>query len=144
MKKNIIYIFIIFSIIAIYVSGKVVNFRESNLQIKRLNKEYEQYLNKEIYGTDVITIINTAIDNNKKLKIEKNNENNYIDNETTSIKIYIKMLDTEEKYSMEIIEKVGISSFIDNFNTIKFKSSEVKYHKKTGQIAEITFEELEN
>ena len=144
MKKNIIYIFIIFSIIAIYVSGKVVNFRESNLQIKRLNKEYEQYLNKEIYGTDVITIINTAIDNNKKLKIEKNNENNYIDNETTSIKIYIKMLDTEEKYSMEIIEKVGISCFIDNFNTIKFKSSEVKYHKKTGQIAEITFEELEN
>lgn len=144
MKKNIIYIFIIFSIIAIYVTGKVVNFRESNLQIKRLNKEYEQYLNKEIYGTDIITIINTAIDNNKKLKIEKNNENNYIDNETTSIKIYIKMLDTEEKYSMEIIEKVGISSFIDNFNTIKFKSSEVKYHKKTGQIAEITFEELEN
>lgn len=144
MKKNIIYIFIVFSIIAIYVSGKVVNFRESNLQIKRLNKEYEQYLNKEIYGTDIITIINTAIDNNKKLKIEKNNENNYIDNETTSIKIYIKMLDTEEKYSMEIIDKVGISSFIDNFNTIKFKSSEVKYHKKTGQIAEITFEELEN
>ncbi len=144
MKKNIIYIFIIFSIIAIYVTGKVVNFRESNLQIKRLNKEYEQYLNKEIYGTDIITIINTAIDNNKKLKIEKNNENNYIDNETTSIKIYIKMLDTEEKYSMEIIDKVGISSFIDNFNTIKFKSSEVKYHKKTGQIAEITFEELEN
>ena len=144
MKKNIIYIFIIFSIIAIYVTGKVVNFRESNLQIKRLNKEYEQYLNKEIYGTDIITIINTAIDNNKKLKIEKNNENNYIDNETTSITIYIKMLDTEEKYSMEIIDKVGISSFIDNFNTIKFKSSEVKYHKKTGQIAEITFEELEN
>lgn len=144
MKKNIIYIFIIFTIIAIYVSGKVVNFRETKLQIKRLNKEYEQYLNKEIYGTDIITIINTAINNNEKLKIEKDNENNYRNNGTTSIKIYIKMIDTEEKYSMEIIDKVGIGSFIDNFNTIKFKSSEVKYHKKTGQIAEITFEELEN
>lgn len=144
MKKNIIYIFIIFCIITIYVSGKVLNFRESKLQVKRLNKEYEQYLDKEIYGTDIITIINTAIDNNKKLKIESDNDNNYIDNGKTSIKIYIKMLDTEEKYSMETIDKVGISSFIDNFNTIKFKSSEVKYHKETGQIAEITFEELEN
>lgn len=144
MKKNIIYIFIIFCIITIYVSGKVLNFRESKIQVKNLNKEYEQYLDKAIYGTDIITIINTAIDNNNKLKVEKNNENNYIDNGKTSIKIYIKMLDTEEKYSMEVIEQVGISSFIDNFNTIKFKSSEVKYHKKTGQIAEITFEELEN
>ena len=144
MKKNIIYILLIFCIITIYISAKVLNFRETKMQVKRFNAEYEQYLNKIIYGTDVVTVMNKAIDNNTKLKIEKDSENNYIENKETSIKIYIKMIGTEEKYSMELIDKVGINSFINNFNTIKFKSSEVKYHKKTGQLSEIIFEELEN
>lgn len=144
MKKNIIYILLIFCIITIYVSGKVLDFRNIKIQVRRFNAEYEQYLNKTIYGTDVVSVMNKAIDNNTKLKIEKDSENNYIENKETSIKIYIKMVDTEEKYSMELIDKVGINSFINNFNTIKFKSSEVKYHKKTGQLSEITFEELEN
>lgn len=144
MKKTIIYILLIFAISITYIGFRVLDYRKAKNEIKRFNFEYEQYVNKHIYGTDVVTIINKAIDNNEKLEIKKDENNNYIENDENSIKIYIKILNTEEKYPMELINKVGINSFINNFNTIKFKSSEVKYHKKTGQLSEITFEELEN
>ena len=35
---------------------------------------------------------------------------------------------------METIQKVGISEFISNFNTAKFRITKLEYHKKTGRI----------
>ena len=39
-----------------------------------------------------------------------------------------------KSYKMEAISKVGISSFITNFNTVKFKCTKLEYHKSTGKI----------
>ena len=33
-----------------------------------------------MYGADVLTIINKAIDNNEENKVQKDNEGNYIEN----------------------------------------------------------------
>ena len=41
---------------------------------------------------------------------------------------------------MEKINAVGVEAFVQNFGIIEFKCTEVKYHKKTGRISEMTFE----
>ena len=139
MKKNLIIISIILLIIIIicYVGIKV-NSRTSNLT-KRQNVIYEQYLNYEIYGTDVITLINMAISDNETNKIEKDQKNFYINNNKDSINIDVILITDEEKqetttYRMETISKVGITEFIRNFNTTKFKCTNKEYHKETGKI----------
>ena len=51
-------------IIILCVVGISINAKKLSVQ-KQANKEFEQYLQKDIYGTDVVTLINKAIDNNK-------------------------------------------------------------------------------
>ena len=113
------------------------------------NKEYEQYLNKEIYGTDVITLINKAINNNTKNNIQKDENQNYIPNDENSINIDIVMITNEEKektktYRMEKISKVGINEFIKNFNTAKFMITQTQYHSKSGKIKYIQISQQNN
>lgn len=142
MKKNIIIIvFILIVIITICIIGININSR-TNKSIKSHNKQYEDYLNNEIYGTDVVTLINKAISENESNGIEKNEKGFYIDNHQNSIKIELVMITNEEKektttYQMEAISKVGITEFIRNFNTAKFKCTKKEYHEQTGKIAYI-------
>ncbi len=37
----------------------------------------------------------------------------------------------------------GINSFIEYFGVVKFKCTDVKYHKSSGKISEMTFEATE-
>lgn len=142
MKKNIIMItLILLVIIIICVIGINVN-SKTNKGIKSLNKQYEDYLNNEIYGTDVVTLMNKAISQNESNGVEKNEKGFYIDNHQDSIRIELVMITNEEKektttYQMEAISKVGITEFIKNFNTAKFKCSKKEYHAETGRIAYI-------
>ena len=113
--------------------------RNNILANKQANKEYEQYLNQKLYGTDVATIINKAINENRQNQVEKDKKGNYIDNEENSIRIDIIMITNEEKkktktYQMENIAKVGIAEFITNFNTAPFQITKMEYHPKTGKI----------
>lgn len=146
MKKNIIIIsLILVLIILISIIGIKVNAKTSKV-IKKQNSEYEQYLNNEIYGTDVITLINKAVNNNEANKVTKDEKGFYIDNNQNSIKIDIVMITDEEKlettvYKMEAISKVGIKEFIKNFNTAKFKCTKTEYHKETGKIKYIQIEQ---
>ena len=55
------------------------------------NMEFENYLNVEVYGTDLATIINRAIDNNITNEVEKDNKGIYQNNNTNSINIEIKI-----------------------------------------------------
>ena len=105
---------------------------------KQANIEYEKYLDKDLYGTDVATILNKATNENKQNNVEKQDEK-YIDNNINSILIDLVMIKNEKKektksYRMETIEKVGINEFIKNFNTAKFKITKMEYHKQTGKI----------
>ena len=142
MKKNIVIIsLILLIIIIICFIGLTLN-SKTNRGIRQQNKEYEQYLENEIYGTEVVTLINKAISSNENNKIAKDEKENYINNNQNSIQIDVVMITDEEKqettvYKMEAISKVGITEFIKNFNTAKFKCTKKEYHKETGKIAYI-------
>ena len=65
MKKTILF----FAMIIIIVSGIsyiFMNYKANYNVSKKENIEFESYLNKEIYGTDLLTVINKAIDSNEK------------------------------------------------------------------------------
>lgn len=142
MKKNIIIIsLILLVVIIICIVGINVN-SKTNIAIKQANKQYEDYLNNEIYGTDVVTLINKAINNNESNNVAKDEKGFYINNNQNSIQIDLVMITNEEKqetttYKMEAISKVGITEFIKNFNTAKFKCTKKEYHTATGKIAYI-------
>lgn len=139
MKKNtVILSLIILIIVIICIVGINLNSKTSK-SVLQTNKEYEQYLNEEIYGTEVITLINKATSSNETNQVSKDEKGFYINNNQNSIKIDIVMITDVEKnettvYKMEAISKVGITEFIKNFNTATFKCTKKEYHKETGKI----------
>ena len=142
MKKNVIIIsLILIVIIIICVVGINVNSKVSKITLKE-NGEYEKYLEDEIYGTDVVTLINKAISNNETNNIAKDEKGLYITDNQNGIIIDLVMITDSEKdetttYRMETISKVGITEFIKNFNTAEFKCTKKEYHSQTGKIAYI-------
>lgn len=134
----ILFMIIIFSIYALFISKKV---QTNNLT--NYNREYEKYLNKTIYGTELATLINKVTNINENNKIEKNEKNHYIENEENSIKIEIAMLLTEKTYPMEEIYNTDTAEFVKYFNLEKFKCTKIEYHKKTGKISKMLFEQVE-
>lgn len=141
MKKIII---LIIALVIAIVAGLYGYFTYNNQvnNIKKTNTEYETYYNKEIYGAEFATIINKAIDNNEKYAISKDNKGKYIENDKDSIKIDIKIIDNNTVYDMETIYNGGISNFVANFNMIKFKCTNITYHKETGKIKYMYFEQI--
>ena len=145
--KRFIAIVIVASIIIVIIYNAVIIKRQKEImQIKAYNFEYEQYNDGEMYGTDVITIINKAIDQNKKEGISKNEKGQFIDDGEKSIIAEIVLITNEDlkqkkSYRMESIDKLGIISFKDNFNTAKFKLSEIDYHTKSGRVSKIVLEQ---
>ena len=113
--------------------------------MKQNNKEYEIYLNKELLGTDVTTVINRAMNDNTKNSVLKDEKGFFIQNDTNSIKVEVIMFNEEKPttYQMETIQKVGMNRFIDNFNLISFKCLNIEYHKKSKLISKIIFEQIE-
>lgn len=144
MKKTLILLlitFIVLSIIAItFISNQSIN----KIEVKKINKEYETYLNKQILGLDVTSVINKAIDSNTKNEIQKDDKGFFIENNTNSIKVEVIIYNEEipKTYKMETIEKAGMNGFIDNFNLIDFTCSKIEYHEKTNQVKKIIFEQV--
>ena len=141
--KKIIYILIIVIIIIAIILSKYSSYKKKYSQIQEYNLQYEKYLDKEIYGTDIATIINKAVDNNEKNYIEKDENGKYIQNDVNSVNIEIKIIDLEEEkiYSMETLYNGGMAQFVQYYSTILFKSAEVKYNS-AGKICYILFEQI--
>ena len=87
---------------------------------------------------------NKVIDINKKNHIKKDENNYYIENEDNSIKIEIKLLITEKTYPMEEIYNKDISEFVKHFSLENFKCTGIEYHKRTGKISKMLFEQIGN
>ena len=134
---------LIIMVIIILVVENIAKKQKNEKKIAYYNKQYEYCLNKEIYGSEVATLINKAIEQNEKNQIAKDDKGYYIENETNSIKIELKMITVDETYPMELIYKNNIKDFIKNFNIILFKCTNIEYHKKTGKIKKITLEQIE-
>ena len=142
MKKIIICILSIFLIIICIVVYGVYQKNENTAQIGVDNKTYESYENKEVLGTDIISIINKATDSNKKNDIKIGEDGNYIDNGKNSIRIEIKFLELDKVITMERINNVGIEKFWSNYGALSFKCTKIECQEKTHRVKYMYFEEV--
>ncbi len=143
MKKSIFIILTIFLIITIAISYFLWESQRRVESANRINQEYNTYYDKTILGTDVASIINKTIDQNEKNKIEKDENNVYLENETNSIKIYLKFLESDDTFLMEAISNRGIESFIKYYSASNFKCTSIEYHEKTKYVKSLTFEQVQ-
>ena len=141
--KSLLILLVIFFIIICIVSLNIMDLQAQKRQVLKENLEYEQYLNKEILGTELATLIGKVVDQNEKNEIQKDNKGYYINNNINSIKIDLKMTTINKTYPMEEMYNSKISNFVQNFNLIKFKCTKIEYHKKSSKISKLVFEELQ-
>lgn len=141
MKKGIILIVTITVIIIASISYVYLNYK-TNLKIaQKENEQFESYYNQEIFGPDLVTVMNKAIDNNVKNQIEKDNKGHYVENNTNSLQIDIKFLDSEVILKMEDLYRAGTSDFINYYNQIKFKCTKIEYHSNQ-KVKYMLFEQI--
>lgn len=141
MKKLAI-IFLIVIIIIVGFSYLYLNFKANYNIAQRENRQFESYDGQEIYGAELTTIINKAMDYNKMNEVPKNDKGKYIDNDKDSIQINIKMLDNEKVYAMETLYKGGMDKFVQYYNEIKFKCTKIDYHTVTNKVKYMLFEQI--
>lgn len=142
MKKISIFLVIVLIIVAA-IGFKYMSYKNEYNAIQKENKEFEEYKDKEVYGLEVGTMINKAVDKNTKNKIEKDNNGNFIQNDKNSIEIEIYITDNETTYKMETIYNAGTEQFVQYYGNIKFKCSKIEYHENTGRIKYMLFEQQE-
>ncbi len=142
MKKNLFIILGIFLIFVAILVGIYFNIIKFAVIAQKNNKEYEQYTKNSILGSDLMTLINKASNQNDKNNIEKDEKKYYIENDTTSIKIEVKFLESDKTFSMETISALGADKFIKNYSNMTFKCTKIEYHKKTNNIKYMLFEQI--
>lgn len=142
MKKTFFIILSIIFIIVCITYTFLIELRAEKAQILKDNMQYEQYLNKQILGTELATLISKVVDSNQRNDVQKDGKGYYINNEQNSIRIDLKMTTIDKTYPMEEIYNNKITSFVQNFNFISFECTSIEYHKKTGRISKLVFEEL--
>lgn len=143
MRNSILIILLIFFIVICLVSGFIINIQSEKKQIIQENRQYETFLDKEVLGTDLATLISKVVDQNEKNNIQKDEKGYYVENNQNSIKIDLKMTTIDKTYPMEQIYNNEIARFVQNFNFIKFKCTNIEYHEKTGKVSKLVFEELD-
>lgn len=141
MKKFIIFLIVIL-IIVFYITYLYLDYKADVNSAKFENIKYEKYLNKEVYGNGVASIINRAVDNNIREEVQKDSNGIYIDNQKTSINVQIKFLDNDKTYNMEALYNDGMDNFIKYYNQIKFKCTKIDYHKETNKVKYMLFEQI--
>jgi len=143
MKRTLAILIILFLIIIFSSYALKIN-KESDIRaLKKYNLEYESYLNKEIFGTDLATLINKTVTLNETNNVEKDEHKHYIENEEDSIKIEIKVTLTDKTYEMEEFYNNDTAEFVKYFDLEKFKCVKLEYHEKTGKISKLVFEQIE-
>jgi len=142
MKKTLLFILIALGITIIALAGILVNRKFAENEARKPNLEYEYILEKEMYGTDVVTIINKAMNSNKKYEIDKDENGNYINDNRYSIQVEVAFIGMEENFTMEKICMVGIEDFMRAFNVSKFKCTNKEYHEETKRLSKIVLQEI--
>ncbi len=145
MKKTILILSILLLSILLIICVALTKNQANLANIQKANLEYETYKEKEVFGTEVASVIHKATDHNLKHEIKQDEKGFFIPNETNSIKVEIKLQDEKElkTYQMETIQKVGTEGFIKNFNLIQFKCTNIEYHNQTKRVAKLVFEQIE-
>ena len=140
MKKIIAFITLV-TITLILLAIKYYNFKDEYSKIKEINAQYESYYQKEIYGTDVATIVNRAVNDNENNNVKKDSNGFYIENNTNSIKVEVKITDNDTTYNMETLYNGGMPNFVKYYNNVQFECTKIEYHSETKKIKYILFEQ---
>ncbi len=141
MKKLAIF-FLVIVIVIVGVSYMYLHYKANYYTIQRENKQFESYYEQEIYGTELTTIINKAIDNNQDYEVQKDDKGKFINNDKDYIQIDINMLDNEKTYSMEALYRRGMDKFVQYYSEIIFKCTKLEYHKATNKVKYLLFEQI--
>lgn len=145
MKKTLIIFGILFLTVLLIVSVSLTKNKENLMAIQKENAEYEKYKEGQVFGTQVASLINKAINENLKNGVRQDEKGFFIQNEINSIKIEIKLKNEKDlkTYQMETIQKVGTDGFIKNFNLILFKCTNIEYHEQTKRVSKVVFEQID-
>jgi len=141
MKKFIVLFSIVIIIVAV-VAFNYISYTNNQNEVKRYNLELGKNYQKEIYGIDLTTTINKVINNNEKNNVEKDQQGRYINNNSDSINIDIKMIDLDRVFTMEELYNGGMEQFVQYYSNIQFKCTKIEYHKKTGKISYMYYEQI--
>ena len=142
MKKYVLIIITIVLAIVAVVAYKIYDYKVTQNEANNNNKSYNSFYGQEVWGTDVATLINKAIDSNEKNSVAIAEDGTYIDNGTNSINIDIKFKDLEETITMERINQLDSVRFVQNFGGFNFKCTKIEYHNKTGNVKYMYFEQI--
>ena len=117
MKKTLIYIISIVIVICVLIVSKLYANKEYMVEIKKFNTKYEKYINNELIGTEVASVINQAVDDNEYERIKKDENGKYIQNDENSINIEVKITEFSEEqiYTMETLYNGGMDQFVFYF-----------------------------
>lgn len=140
--KRISIFFLIVIIIVVGISYLYLNYKTIFNNAQKENKQFESYYEQEVYGSDIATIINKAVDNNEKNEVEKDKKGKYVNNDKNSINIDIKIIDNDTIYNMEKLYTGGMDKFVQFYNQIKFKCTKIEYHKETKKVKYMLFEQI--
>ncbi len=141
MKKLAVF-FLIVVMVIVGISYMYLNYKANYYEAQRENKQFESYDGQEIYGAELTTIINKALDNNQNNDVLKDDKGKYINNDNNSIQIEIKMLDNEKTYAMETLYNGGMDKFVKFYNEIKFKCIKIEHHTVTNKVKYMLFEQI--
>ena len=143
MKKVIIIILAIVIVAVAIVLFKYYDYKAQKSEIETFNVQYEQYLDKELYGADIASVINKAVDDNEKAGIEKDENEKYIQNDENSVNIEVKIIDLEEDtiFAMETLYSGGMEQFVQYYSMIMFECTEIKYNS-AGYVSYMLFEQI--
>lgn len=141
MKKTVLIILFAVIILIFIFWRYYINYTAKYREIQTFNSEYENYLDKEIYGTEMTSIINKVVDSNEKNEVEKDEQGYYISNDENSINIDIYIMDNDTTYRMETFYNAGITRFVENYSYILFKCTKIEYNK-SGRISYMLFEQI--
>lgn len=141
MKKIAIF-FLVVIIIITGMSYLYLNYKANYENAKKENAQFVSYYNKEIYGAELATILNKAIDNNTKNDVKKDKKGKYINNNNNSINIDIRFTDDDTTYNMEKIYGGQIEKFVSYYNNIKFKCTKIEYHSSSDKVKYMLFEQI--
>ena len=143
MKRRILVILGIFIIILLFSVYLVYNYRKGVIQAQGFNKQYENYYQKTILGTDLATVMNKAMDYNKRNDITKDSNDRYYIETENSLLIEVKFLEKEETVKMEDILLQDMENFINFYATASFKCTKIEYHQENKQVKSLFFEQIQ-
>ncbi len=143
MKKFLVLLICFIIIVLSVFCVKYINYKSEKNKIKQENLEYERFLHKDVLGTELTTFINKATDNNEKNKLLKDEQGFYIQNDTNSVEIEIKITDDDNTYKMETLYGGGMVNFVQYYNSIYFECTKIEYNK-LGKVCYVLFEQKSN